>query len=109
MNKTVFCQNCGCELSYDRQYQKPADNGMWLVCPQCGHWSGTIDAEQTTKCFRHYGKKKELIQLIESGADGGHGEFDKFLPECLIKRSEKYDNTFFPEVHNGKVYWRWIH
>lgn len=43
----------------------------------------------------------ELVRLIRMGADGGHGEFDRFLPEECGE-----DDTWFPHLDtDGSVVW----
>lgn len=50
--------------------------------------------------------KAALVALIKSGADGGHGEFEKFLPKRLSALVQKHDHTYMPTLtKSGAVVW----
>jgi len=50
---------------------------------------------------------KKLAALIESGCDGGNGEFEKYLPKQLRKQVDERDATFVPRLlkKRGMVIW----
>ena len=48
----------------------------------------------------------KLIELIENPKiDGGHGEYEEFLPEKLRDLSKEFDHTFEPTLEEGIVVW----
>lgn len=50
-------------------------------------------------------KERKLIRLINSRCDGGHGEFEEFLPRDLLEKAMKYDHSYMPTIEKGKVVW----
>jgi hypothetical protein len=58
--------------------------------------------QQTNKVVTYKRPSPALVKLIESGCDGGYGEFEKYLPkEC---RTE-CDSTWYPEINGHTVVW----
>lgn len=50
-------------------------------------------------------KAETLRNLIEAECDGGHGEFEKFLPKDLLEKAIKYDHSYMPTIEKDEIVW----
>jgi len=47
-----------------------------------------------------------LVALLQDDCDGGHGEFDEFLPPGCLKMVKEFDANYFPYLdEDGCVIW----